>query len=261
MFKDSSVGRDIAAAGLFLAALGGCVAIPAAATAVSTAFDGMSYVSTGKASHDHALSAVTGEDCAVWRVVKDKPLCVEPKGTGAHAITYGNGNNSNALAFAVPTMAPVGAAPEAAPEKEPDAVITTEALPAPRMAEPAPQVASAQATVPIAAAPVAASAPPLRAPVSKAAVTAAQPAVVRGTPRGVVRAPVRDSERKMLVVLGSFQDADRAATVSGANKGTRVVPVTVEGRKMYRVVAGPFDPQQAEALRRGSGERAWLLPL
>jgi hypothetical protein len=67
--------------------------------------------------------------------------------------------------------------------------------------------------------------------------------------------------KRVLVVLGSFQDAERAAAASNAAKGTRVIQATVEGRKMYRVVAGPFPSQQAEAVRRGASDGAWLLPL
>ncbi|MHB1217995.1 MAG: SPOR domain-containing protein [Alphaproteobacteria bacterium] len=234
-----------------MAALGGCVAIPAGITAASAAFDGMSYAATGKAPHDHALSAVTGEDCAVWRVVKEKPVCVEPRGTGAREVVYAPGNG--ALAFAPPAMTPIGVSPTPVPEKAPEAEIATESLPPPA---PAPQMAAIAPTAPLAIPPVATSAPPLRA-------SNPPKATVPATARTASLAPVPASGngRKVLVVLGSFQDADRAAAASSSAKGTRVIAATVDGRKMYRVVAGPFEAQQAESVRRSVSEKAWLLPI
>lgn len=251
--RDSRFARDTVFAGLVLTALGGCVAIPAGITAASAAFDGLSYTATGKAPHDHALSAVTGEDCAVWRVVKEKPVCVEPKGTGAREVAYAPGNG--ALAFSPPAMTPIGASPPPAPEKASEAEIATETLPPPA---PAPQVAAIAPAAPlptqtiVTAQPIRASNPPratvpaeARAP-AVASAPAAAPAV---------------NGRKVLVVLGSFQDAERAAAASATSKGTRVMAVTVDGRKMYRVVAGPFESQQAEAMRRDASDKAWLLPI
>lgn len=251
--KDSRFARDTVFAGLVVAALGGCVAIPVGLTAASAAFDGLSYTATGKAPHDHALSAVTGEDCAVWRVVKEKPVCVEPKGTGAHAVLYAPGNG--ALAFAPPAMTPVGVSPAPAPEKAPEAAIATESLPAPA---PAPQVAAIAPAAPLPTQPVAtvqpirASSPP-RATVPVNARTASLAPAPVAAPAG--------NGRKVLVVLGSFQDAERAAAASNAAKGTRVITATIDGRKMYRVVAGPFESQQAESMRRNVSEKAWLLPI
>lgn len=249
--RDSRFARETVFAGLVVAALGGCVAIPAGITAASAAFDGMSYAATGKAPHDHALSAVTGEDCAVWRVVKEKPVCVEPRTTGAHAVVYGDGNGGNALAFAPPAMTPIGVSPTPVPEKAPEAEIATESLPP---LAPAPQVAAIAPTAPLAIPPMAASAPPLRA-------SNPPKATVPATARTVAMAPVSSNGRMMLVVLGSFQDADRAAAASSSAKGTRVIAATVDGRKMYRVVAGPFEAQQAESMRRNVSEKAWLLPI
>ena len=58
---------------LFLPA--GC-AVPPALTLASFAADGVSYLSTGKSTTDHALSAIADEDCALIRAVKEKPICV-----------------------------------------------------------------------------------------------------------------------------------------------------------------------------------------
>jgi cell division septation protein DedD len=254
--RDSRFARDTIFAGLVMAALGGCVAIPVGITAASAAFDGMSYVSTGKAPHDHALSAVTGEDCAVWRVVKEKPVCVEPRGTGAREVVYAPGNG--ALAFAPPAMTPIGVSPAPTPEKAPEAAIATESLPPPA---PAPQVAAIAPAAPLPTQPVAAVQPIRASNPPRATVPADSRTASLAPAPAPALAPVASTGRKVLVVLGSFQDAERAAAASSTAKGTRVMAVTVDGRKMYRVVAGPFESQQAEAMRRNVSDKAWLLPI
>ena len=57
-----------------VAALGGC-AIPPAVTIASLAINAASYATTGKSVSDHGISAVMGEDCALWRVVADRKVC------------------------------------------------------------------------------------------------------------------------------------------------------------------------------------------
>jgi len=58
--------------------LAGC-AIPPAVTVASLVLDGVSFVTTGKSTADHALSAVANEDCAILRVVEGKEIC-DPDG-------------------------------------------------------------------------------------------------------------------------------------------------------------------------------------
>jgi len=64
---------------LFLSiGLSGCIAgLPPAFQAASLVFDGVSYLSTGKSVSDHALSAVAQRDCAVFRALSAKPICVD----------------------------------------------------------------------------------------------------------------------------------------------------------------------------------------
>lgn len=56
-------------------ALPGCF-IPPAVSLASLAADGVSLAASGKSLKDHALSEVTGEDCAMWRVVKNDDICL-----------------------------------------------------------------------------------------------------------------------------------------------------------------------------------------
>jgi hypothetical protein len=56
--------------------LGGCV-LPAAQSIASLGFDGASYAATGKSVQDNAISVVADEDCALWRAVVGRSVCVE----------------------------------------------------------------------------------------------------------------------------------------------------------------------------------------
>ncbi len=70
-----------------LVLLGGC-AVPPAIQVASLVAEGFSYVATGKSVTDHGISMVAGEDCAVFRAVKDEAICRE------------EGQDSAAMAFA-----------------------------------------------------------------------------------------------------------------------------------------------------------------
>ena len=65
-----------AAVAVPLSALSGC-ALPPIITVVSIAADFASYGETGKTVSDNALSLVTRKDCAMFRAVDNKPICVE----------------------------------------------------------------------------------------------------------------------------------------------------------------------------------------
>ncbi len=73
---------------IFPLILAGC-GLPPAVTIASYAFDGVSFLSTGKSVGDHALSAVTKKNCAMWRVVKNELVCRE----------YRNGERGVLVAF------------------------------------------------------------------------------------------------------------------------------------------------------------------
>jgi len=57
-----------------VAGLCGC-ALPPALTVISLATNAVSYAATGKSVSDHGISAIVGEDCALWRVVADRKIC------------------------------------------------------------------------------------------------------------------------------------------------------------------------------------------
>jgi hypothetical protein len=57
-------------------AAGGCGA-PAAVVAASYGADGVSMAETGKTTTDHFASMVSKRDCALWRVLRSRPICEE----------------------------------------------------------------------------------------------------------------------------------------------------------------------------------------
>ncbi|MEQ9334981.1 SPOR domain-containing protein [Thalassobaculum sp.] len=63
-------------------ALGGCLPLPI--TIATTAFSGISYLTSGKSTTDHVLSATMEQDCALTRPVFGEPFCrdVGPDGEG-----------------------------------------------------------------------------------------------------------------------------------------------------------------------------------
>ncbi len=108
-----------------LLALGGCAA-PVALTVATLALDGFSWVTTGKSSTDHVLSASTNKDCRVTRVFQGKPICTDTQvafasgaGTDGQWPEFGpkagDRTGDAAVASAAPTQAEIMAAANTAP--------------------------------------------------------------------------------------------------------------------------------------------------
>ncbi len=158
-------------AGLIVAgvALSGC-GVPLAVTIVSYAADGVSAATTGKTLGDHALSAVVGEDCALWRVFDDREICMEVEerqwavadpavlaaaprtttGTTTVAATGGFATDDGRRAV-LPANAPAGAVAALAPSTALPTAPITVATAGPAAADPLPLAAP---TVTLAAAPL-----------------------------------------------------------------------------------------------------------
>ena len=66
-----------ALAGVAMSLSGCIVTLPPAIQLASLALDGISYASTGKSVSDHAISAVTAQDCAMLRGLKGEAICSE----------------------------------------------------------------------------------------------------------------------------------------------------------------------------------------
>ncbi len=65
--------------------LAGC-GLPPAVAIISTVADGISFVANGKSLSDVALSAMTDQDCAVYRIVSNNEICREATGDRRPAI-------------------------------------------------------------------------------------------------------------------------------------------------------------------------------
>ena len=69
--------KIVAITGCLLAAAGvsGC-AVPATVAAASYALSGFTLMDSGKTLTDVVLSAAVDQDCVMWRVIQDQPICV-----------------------------------------------------------------------------------------------------------------------------------------------------------------------------------------
>ena len=65
------------------------VAVPPALQYASTAATIISYLTTGKGTSDHVISAVTDQDCALHRVVLSSEIC-RPKNIQTANVVLGN---------------------------------------------------------------------------------------------------------------------------------------------------------------------------
>lgn len=65
--------------------LSGC-GLPPALTIISSLADGISFAANGKSLSDVALSAITEQDCAVYRIVTNKDVCREATSDQSPAI-------------------------------------------------------------------------------------------------------------------------------------------------------------------------------
>lgn len=96
------------------APLNGCV-LPPVVTIASYSADIVSYEATGKTVTDHVWSKLARSDCSFVRILKDKPICVDPPAASAStvaAVPPEDGAPREAAAFAAlptPLSAPATA--------------------------------------------------------------------------------------------------------------------------------------------------------
>lgn len=83
-------------------ALQGC-ALPPVVMIASYSADIVSFAATGKTVTDHAYSAVARSDCSFIRILREKPICVDPPADGAAALA---GDTAPRARAAAPAPAP-----------------------------------------------------------------------------------------------------------------------------------------------------------
>lgn len=85
--------------GLSLAAamsLSGC-AIPVTVAAAGYAISGFTLMDQGKTVSDVVLSAALDQDCALWRIIQDQPICIDALDEGG-VFAEADENSSGQLA-------------------------------------------------------------------------------------------------------------------------------------------------------------------
>ena len=71
--------RTVVGVGLALVAamsVSGC-AVPVTVAAAGYAMSGFTLMDQGKTVSDIVLSAAMDQDCAMWRIIQDQPICIE----------------------------------------------------------------------------------------------------------------------------------------------------------------------------------------
>lgn len=181
----------------------GC-ALPVPLQVASWAASGLSYATTGKGISDHAVSAVTEQDCAMHRIALGKQVCLpfEDEGT------------------AIAANAPEAVVPKT---KEPTARLRDSMI---ALAETLDNDARPDADAP--------ETPPLDSALLAMADTL----------NAIDRTAQSPSETgKHYLVIGRYRALDEAEKVRTrhAALGTKVRMVLHEGALLYQVTAGPFE--------------------
>jgi len=258
----------------------GC-ALPPALMVASYAADGVLLLTSGKTSTDHLLSMVEKRDCAVWRVAKNESICQDfvegrdpyddwrdpgevqvvhvddsamPVDLVQHAEMRERAHTEALIARQQKAQRillaqagagePVTSARDVVgPSNRPATSVSSAPL-APVASE-MPQASNAPA------APVpAANAPPTE-PVAAAAVAPAPAAAEPAKAGKVVSAPTPRTSG-IYVVLGSYTQEANARRVLDKHQALKPTlrTTTVKGRHFTRVVAGPYAPSEANAVKR-----------
>jgi hypothetical protein len=146
---------------LALPMLTGACGAPVAIVAASYGADGVSLVESGKTATDHAASMVSKQDCALWRVFRNRKICQdrEPGQADPYKVNYdqpsrqvGEGGTEYTSPAHAPASAPAASWDAAAYKPEPAAPTA----PTTAVAEvaPLPAVEPAPAPAPLTTAPV-----------------------------------------------------------------------------------------------------------
>ncbi len=209
---------------LFVAGCG----LPPAVTIASLVIDAISLAVSEKTVADHALSQITQKDCAMWRGFTGDELCIDEDSAFAIAAadgqpTAGGADSADLVSFTTAS----------APAEE--------TAPPPEFAQPATAVAAVD--------------------------TAGAPATgddLRPAPRREW-VPAAMVGPGLYYVIGAFSrwtNAERLAARHGT-LAPSVVTAKLDGRRLFRVVIGPFGPSEREDMRaliRRSGiDDAWAV--
>ncbi len=236
---------------LFVAGCG----LPPAVTIASFAIDAISLAVSEKTVADHAISQIAQKDCAMWRGFTGDELCIDEDSTFAVAAadgqpTAGGADSADLVSFTTasgPTedelmdLAMLGAESDLLEPVEPQlADFTTASAPAEETAPPSGLVQPATA--------VAAG----DTPGAPGTVAHVQPAATADRP-----APRREWVPAAMVgpglyyVIGTFSQWNNAERLAARHStlAPSVVTAKLDGRRVFRVVIGPFGPSEQDDMR------------
>lgn len=230
-------------------------------TIASTAISGISYLTTGKSSTDHVISAAIEQDCALTRPIVGEEVCkdIDPNSSEARervVVAYhpGDRDDGGFRSMHDPALSEGAMQLDSLPQGPAQIAI---ALPFAGGQPPQPEIPGLAATEAVVipqpeARPVMASAPAtdwtVPEPVARIELTALPaPATERAM------APRVDGTH--YVVLGSVRDRARAETLAArfADRGAEIRDVTIDGAAWSRVVVGPFPLAQARSVKAEIG--------
>lgn len=107
-------GWTISLFAMALLILNGCV-LPPVVTLASYSVDLVTYEATGKTATDHIYSAIARSDCSFVRILRQKPICVDPPPPVSETAAAAETHQTNDAGQKTP---PAGIDPATAPQSQ-----------------------------------------------------------------------------------------------------------------------------------------------
>ncbi len=222
--------------------LGGCI-MPLGVQVASLIADGVSLVTTDKTLTDHGLSAVTEQDCAMWRVANGEEVCRDYEPSDAPVMSAEAKQNGIKAAEGMPWR-PVEASYPLIDAEGMAGSISSK----PATVESEVQVASLE---PLAAP----TKPPILSAVVEDPMVPASPAkttqVLEPAPTPARETAAVKTQGGMFFVIASFSRVNGAKRFARrhAALATQVLAGTARGQAVYRVAIGPVGKAQRPGVK------------
>ncbi len=227
--------------------------------------DGLSFLTTEKTLGDHGLSAVAGQDCAVWRGLTGENIC---RDNGTETAATGTQEQASALSQSNVMEDPMADAyvwGSDEPKSTPKPTQVADAAQEPSWTNPSPaSVTEAPATPP----PV----PPMTVPpvsmqpmppVPPVAIAAAKPTETAPNPAARVPGPAPPEmtlKGGTFYVIASYRHIGYARRLASGQEGlaAKVLTGTARGLSVYRVAVGPVAKADRSSVRTRLLEAGFL---
>ncbi|MCH8237729.1 MAG: hypothetical protein IIC06_06090, partial [Proteobacteria bacterium] len=239
--------------------LAGC-GMPVGVQIASLFADGLSFLATEKTLGDHGLSAVAGQDCAVWRGLNGEKIC---RDNGAETAANGTEEQASASSpsdVAVDTMEDAYVWESDEP-KTPPKPTEVAAVQEPSWTNPDPTAVTEAPAAPPPVPPMTAPSVSMRPvppvpPVAPVAIAAANPAATAPKPAARVPGPTPTEttlKGGTFYVIASYRRLGYARRFASGQEdlAAKVLMGTARGLTVYRVAVGPV----AKADRPGVRDR------